>query len=84
MVAINMTFMPAHKDTKHPAGQIRNDITLAYYIARKQEAYSAVKRKLSFDEWWAKNWPCEDVDMCRIIWNAAQDNVPSQSLGKES
>ena len=89
-----MTSMPAHKDTKNPAGQIRNDITLADYIKSKQDSFDRYpylkhgsiaehrhNAKLTFDEWWAKNWPCEDEAMCRIIWEEAQENVPSQAPG---
>jgi hypothetical protein len=56
--------MPAHKETKRPAGQIRHEVTLSDYITRKQDSFDrypylksfkivdpAAKPKLTFDEW---------------------------------
>lgn len=38
-------------DTVNPPGQIRNDITLGDYVARKQEFMREEAKKLSFEEW---------------------------------
>lgn len=49
------------------------DVTLADYIARKQD-----KSKLTFDEWFNKNWDWslplhrEDIE---DVWYAAQENM---------
>jgi len=59
-----MTFKPAHKDTQHPAGQVRpTDVelkgqqTLSDYIRsiKRAEAFDAVavEKKLTFDEWYS-------------------------------
>lgn len=74
---------PAHKNTKHPPGQIVNDITLADYIRRKNrhEAFEqvATEKKLTFDAWWFINrthepcWRLKEEEAW-IIWKAAQEN----------
>ena len=78
-----MTFKPAHKqdNPEHAPGQIRNEITLGDYIANKSrhEAFSEVKRKLTFDAWW-KLMPDDGGDISRFeeefrnCWNASKEN----------
>jgi hypothetical protein len=87
MVAINMTFMPAHKDSKTPAGQLSFD----RYPYLKHG--SIAEPKLTFDEWLDVSVPIYgtrretwlqagfSLDHMKMIWNAAQENVPPQAPG---
>jgi len=61
--AEDMTFKPAHKDTQHPAGQVRptdaelkGQQTLSDYIRsiKRAEAFDAItsEKKLTFSEWY--------------------------------
>jgi len=79
------TAMPAHKDTKHPAGQVVNQdkgqSTLSDYIRSINRAQAfddvAQEKKLTFDEWYVSmfgsgNWYSPDVvGVFKIIWNDA-------------
>ncbi len=66
-----MTFKPAHKDST--AGQIRNDITLADYIKRKEPL-----NKLTFEEWLRQSSFIEPdagtYSWLKDCWQAAQEN----------
>jgi hypothetical protein len=74
-----MTFMPAHKDTKTPAGQLSFD--RHPYLKHG----SIAEPKLSFEAYWNKQGFDTDSYMLRLkpdfelCWNAAQENVPSQA-----
>lgn len=63
-------------DTVNPPGQIRNDITLGDYVARKQEYMREEAKKLSFEEWYKQRL----IDFngehpsAQIVWEAAQRN----------
>jgi len=77
-------------DTKNPPGQIRNDITLGDYVARKQEFMREEAKKLSFEEWYKKNpnieskhrhlgqdgfsYSTNTLALYREIWETAQRN----------
>lgn len=71
-------------DTKNPPGQIRNDITLGDYVARKQEFMREEAKKLSFEEWAKKqgfltkdgywNLANNQEHVLKECWNAAQRN----------
>jgi hypothetical protein len=79
-----MTFQPAHKDTKNPPGQIRNEITLQDYMERKnyvsksQQKRIDIQKKLTFEEYMKIGdrhmyfaYTIEDMQAC---WEAAQEN----------
>jgi len=77
-----MTFKPAHKEDRpeHMPGQIRNDVSLGDYIARKQrqDAFDAVaaEKKMSFNTWWELNYKnlSMQYDDFAFCWDAAQKN----------
>jgi hypothetical protein len=80
-----MSFKPAHKDTTNPPGQIVNPIdrskTIGGIIDRVMRSEAQpIKKKLTFDEWWAQ-WPAHsDMGMksreyAYQVWKAAQENV---------
>jgi len=84
--AEDMTFKPAHKDTQHPAGQIRpseqelkGQQTLSDYIRsiKRAEAFDQVaqEKKITFKEWLRKSSFIEpdETTYCWLedCWDAA-------------
>jgi hypothetical protein len=78
------TAMPAHKDTQHPAGQIRpteqelkSQQSLSDYIRyiNRAQAFDDVaqEKKLTFDKWYPenKNKIGFNYEAAQLIWNAA-------------
>lgn len=77
-------------DTVNPPGQIRNEVTLGDYIARKNyhDAFDKVaeelgvkKKKLSFNEWLTVTYgginalPAVIKSFMEAVWKAAQENM---------
>lgn len=70
-----MFSIPAHKqiDPMKKPGQIKRDVTLADYIARKQD-----KPKMNFDQYREihfEDYDPWDWDMIELGWKLAQENM---------
>ena len=86
-----MMHKSGRNDVASPGASVTQDITLADYIARKQELASSVQptKKLTFDEYWRTYLGGEfdfldggfSIEEAAALWNAAQENVPSQAPG---
>jgi len=77
-----MMHIPAHKNKQNPAGQMNTDLTLADYIARKDDS----KPKKTFDEWLDEPyfklgdrvvtrrewWSPSEIDCAKDTWTEAR------------
>jgi hypothetical protein len=77
-------YMPAHKDTKHPAGQVlptveelKGQQSLSDYIRSINRAQAfdniAAEKKVTFDKWYPVNKDKIgfNYEVAQLIWNAA-------------